>query len=356
MAISLEAKSASMQRFKSQFASSEGMGVQQFTHPCCGKREFDRCHRRGFTIVELLIVGAVMAVLLSLILPAIQRSRAAARRINCQNHLRQIALASQQHASLWGHIPSNGWGSTWMGISNRGAGRHQSGSWVFNILPQCDQSVLHQQAPASTEFPPNEVKIRDFASRSLPVFVCSERRLANPGPADPTLTYFGGTVVLNQCAKSDYAINGGTNPVASAEGPVDLNSGDNNVYNWPNTSQLNGVSFLRAEIRFADLTDGSSQVILAGEKWFSGNDTASVGDNQPMYTGDSLDTRRWAIVAPARDGHKLGNELGFGSAHDGGAGFAFCDGSVRTIAYHVDPRIFQRLCERNDGAASGDTF
>ena len=135
-----------MQRFKSQFASSEGMGVQQFTHPYCGTTEFDRSHRSAFTIVELLIVGAVMAVLLSLILPAIQRSRAAARQINCQNHLRQIALASQEHASLWGHIPSNGWGSTWMGISNRGAGRHQSGSWVFNILPQCDQSVVHRLA------------------------------------------------------------------------------------------------------------------------------------------------------------------------------------------------------------------
>ncbi len=309
----------------------------------------------GFSLIELIVVIAVIGVLLALLLPAVQETRSAARRTQCHNNLRLQALAIQNHVSTFGHFPTGGWGYAWLGVSDLGNSREQPGGWVYNILPFCEQDAIHKLAPSSAKNPLDPLRVREFANQPLVLLNCPERRAAQPRAAHKDVQYLG-SVTLTTCAKSDYAINGGTVFFRSISGPNSLSSAIVDSYAWPDTTSLNGVSFLRSLVRYADITDGSSQVIAVGEKWISGNEAATNGDDQPLYSGDCLDIRRWAIVAPAHDGNSLGSETTFGSAHEDSAGFALCDGSVRSIAYFVDPKVFGQLCARNDGGVIGSEY
>ena len=108
----------------------------------CGQRA--RHARFAFTLVELLVVIAIIGVLIALLLPAVQAAREAARRSQCQNHLKQIGLACQLHVDSLKHYPSNGWGYRWMGDPDRGFGEEQPGGWIYSVTPFLEQgSVQH---------------------------------------------------------------------------------------------------------------------------------------------------------------------------------------------------------------------
>ena len=77
-------------------------------------------NHRGFTLVELLVVITIIGILVSLLLPAVQSAREAARMAQCQNNMKQLGLGAKSHATIHGHYPSSGWGYLWIGDPNRG--------------------------------------------------------------------------------------------------------------------------------------------------------------------------------------------------------------------------------------------
>ena len=98
-----------------------------------------RAHQNGMTLIELLVVMGIIGILISLLLPAVQAAREAARRAQCANHLKQLGFASLLHEQAHGFFPSGGWGHAWIGDPDRGFGPPQPGGWAYSVLPYIEQ-------------------------------------------------------------------------------------------------------------------------------------------------------------------------------------------------------------------------
>ena len=330
-------------------------------------------HRRlsGFTLVELLVVIAIIGILVALLLPAVQAAREAARRSQCQNHLKQLSLACLLHEDTHGFFPSGGWHYTWAGDSDRGFGATQPGAWTYSILPYMEEQALFDMgSDGDTGFPGVEQRraTRTVMTTSLTIFYCPSRRAVR---TYPSWALFGEgfsqpanslRISDDLIAKTDYAINGGgtlmTDPWLSppVRATMDLS--------WKAGSRGNGIAYQRSEVKRAEITDGSVYTILLGEKFVEPvrYETTSFGDHHGMYVY-YWDTFRYASDAPdtlPRLDADLGNTaimrdvnsccaFRFGSAHPGGLHVSMCDGSIHSISYDIEPTVYRQLGDRDDG-------
>lgn len=310
----------------------------------------------AFTLIELLVVLAVIGILIALLLPAVQAAREAARRTDCRNRLKQIALAGQQHHDITGFYPSGGWSYYWTGDPDLGFGANQPGGWTFSSLPFLEQQALYKLT-AGLRGDAKLTAMAQTASTAVPVFYCPTR-------CRPALlpNMFGTQVARNAgpaslLCKTDYAANCGDSQDDQFPGDGGpLTYAQAATYPWPSTAPLTGVSFMRSQVRLAEVTDGTSSTYYVGEKYvdasryYTGDD---LGDNENAFIGYDNDLFRTAPVnyPPRQDQPRVRNCFAFGSAHPAGLNMAFCDGSVRRLSYTIDPEIHRRQANRQDGLA-----
>lgn len=318
-----------------------------------------RRHPAAFTLVELLVVITIIGILISLLLPAVQSAREAARRAQCQNNLKQLGLAFLNHEQAHRHLPTGGWGWRWMGDPNSGYGRQQPGGWCYNILPFIEQESIRNMGLGKT----GSALVADLAvvhATPISVFNCPTRRrpIAYPYVDDFGSGYEGFTNLPGapkKAARGDYAANGGSSGVCAPEGPATLEEGKARTSFY---TSFNGVVSETSMVTIADIKDGTSNTYMVGERnicpdsYYTGRDPA---DDNNLYVGCDLDVIRWTYVnaqgqgyLPRQDRPGVFTRYEFGSAHAGGFNMALCDGSVRTISYSIDPFTHRDLGNRKD--------
>jgi len=323
---------------------------------------------KGITLVELLIVIAIIGLLLQLLLPATQMARESARRTHCQNNLHQIGLATLLHEEATGRFPTGGWSKFWIGDPDRGNDRKQPGGWIYNLLPYIEQQPLHDLGAGETE-EGKKLAATKLMQTAVPVFNCPSRRLSRlyPFTAVPGVNFDS----VEKAAKTDYAGNAGEiYPIQYYDGgPTSLEEADSGAYDgWDHTSEHTGVIFQISEVRMAEITDGTHQTYLVGEKFLDSRvyKTGSVpADDSTMYVGYDTENLRLSgnsdtvflklmhdnsyLETEVQPGDKKPDNFRFGSIHPSGCNFVFCDGSVRQISFSIDPEINRRHANRQDG-------
>ena len=190
-------------------------------------------YRRGFTLIELLVVIAIIAVLIGLLLPAVQKVREAANRIKCANNLKQLGLAAHDYHDANGHFPP--------GIGYYPPARGAFGTYFFHLLPYVEQDNLYRDALGSVPFPPPDGPTtvyypgnNNVYSQPVKVLLC---------PSDPSVGSDG--VVLVDGIPFGAACYAGNALLATTKNPPGP----------------------QGRIRIADITDGTSNTILHAEKY-----------------------------------------------------------------------------------------
>ncbi len=330
-------------------------------------------HSRGATLVELLIVVAIISLLLQLALPAVEMTREAARKLSCTNNLRQIGIASQLHIDSQGHLSSGGWTSVWLGDPNRGFAKNQPGGWCYNLLPYMEQQALHDMGKGLSDQQRKEAAGVMF-STPLAGFSCPSRRLARPLRFNRALF---NSIKPENAGRSDYAASIGSLEPSDQRGPgprtyeeaEKWSIGTDRLKTWVGW-QHNGVVFQRSTVEPRSVLDGMSNTYLAGEKFLAPKyytNGKSDGDDQGLCIGFDRDNARSTnVLHPPlldRDIESAWYPVGdsksvvtwnFGSPHPSGMNMASCDGSVVSIAYDVDMAVFTAKGSRDgdDDAAT----
>jgi prepilin-type N-terminal cleavage/methylation domain-containing protein len=294
--------------------------------------------RIAFTLIELLVVIAIIAILIGLLLAAVQHVREAANRMACGNNLKQIGLAFQMYHDQYHAFPGNGgWDGQQSIFSTSGApvyvftqdatvsspfywgvgdpnrtGSDQTGSYAFALLPYVEQQNMY-----ATRAWTDPVK----------VFICPSRRAATPLPAqnDAHASYSGGGWAWG---KTDYAANAALCP----NRPLPL-------------------------LSMARITDGTSHTLLAGEKAIDPNvyATGSWYWDEPFFLGGSYSTSRIGNgLIRDRAGDFVAARDNWGSPHPSGPQFVFADGSVHLIPYATAPGVVAALMTPAGGEVSPD--
>jgi prepilin-type processing-associated H-X9-DG protein len=310
------------------------------------------------------------------LLPAVQSARESARRTQCKNNLKQIALGLHNHHDTLQFLPSGGWGFQWSEVPSQGSGKNQPGSWPYQILPYIEQSALFALGSGETTGSARDQELR-YQRATTPVgsYYCPSRRKAGMVTIfdrNPTDFYGspkpGITPRLTYSNRIDYAACEGENHSSFTAGPANFQQGIEGTFIWPPDTNWTGVIYVRSQKRLAEITDGTTNTLLVGEKYVNpdfyrgarspAEIDQDLGDNQYAFTGDERDMIRAASGdnGPYMDRKGVSFTFSFGSAHPGSFNAVMCDGSVRHVNYNIDKTTFRRVGNRLDGNTIADFY
>jgi len=341
-------------------------------------RNYARC---GFTLIELLVVVAIIGILVSLLLPAVQSARESARRLQCSNHLKQMALGCLNHESAHGILPSGGWGHLWVGDPDLGSGSSQPGGWTYSLLDFVEQNQVRAIGAGLTGADKKQA-LKQLKTTTVPLFHCPSRSAGGLSFA-PERSVNADQPTDHMVAKTDYAANGGcAMPDITTEDQEGRPAGPRlrcaefyphpyfcgGLYSREQASKFDGVVVPRFGVELSEITDGAARTMLISERFLHvdyhdpDHGANLAADNNSMYQGYEWDTIRWAssYVNPA-DGSMPGMPkpdtedprepatYRFGSSHPGVFLAANCDGSVHVLTFEIDPKRWEQLGSRNDG-------
>jgi prepilin-type N-terminal cleavage/methylation domain-containing protein/prepilin-type processing-associated H-X9-DG protein len=368
-----------------RFALRLRRGFTLVALPQASKRPAVR-NRVAFTLVELLVVIAIIGILVALLLPAIQAAREAARRSQCKNSLKQLALGCINHHDTHKFFPTGGWGYAYVGDPDRGYGKDQPGGWIYNVLTYIEEGALHDKGsdgkPDTIDTRVQTPGARDVVMSPLSVINCPSRRQTRTFPMGFNNAQSGlkNSITPDEAGRGDYAANSGhainefpfTGDANNSpgSGPPSYAGADDwfknvmNQYGKVNGIDiLTGVSFVRSEIGIRRITDGTTKTYLVGERyvpfehydtgqWSADNETWCTGFNNDNFRQTARGSNGSVEATPVQDTQVDNNQefqLRFGSAHSGSLNIAMCDGSVQSIAYDIDWQVHRDLGNRQDG-------
>jgi prepilin-type N-terminal cleavage/methylation domain-containing protein/prepilin-type processing-associated H-X9-DG protein len=298
--------------------------------------------RSAFTLIELLVVIAIIAVLIGLLLPAVQKVREAAARMKCQNNLKQIGLGLHNYHDANNTFPPGGAGTPSTIANNDGMGFH-----VY-ILPYVEQDALFRRFNLTAVY--NVAPNKTQASVLVPIYQCpsavnlyTENAAENSTTGEPGwTTHYHGNMGPNDLATNRYEVVGSTNGGQAQQGVLGRDT----------------------KYRLTDLMDGSSNTLLVGEtSWTRGGtgDPSSLPVGYRVWhrgcnTANALACGSCRNIANglgtvfAGGGATAGyNNFSFGGIHPGGTNFLFCDGSIRSITNDIALGVLLATASRNGG-------
>lgn len=283
--------------------------------------------RKGLSLIELLVVIAIIAILVGLLLPAVQKVRGAAARTQCGNNLKQIGLALASYEDLHKCLPA-----AFVNGAKDPVDYRPGWGWASLILPFVEQPAIYAQLAAMTTLfgaGANPALATPVTQTPLTVYRCP----ADPGDAINAARYGHAT--------SNYRAVCGPDGFVLDDYAVNTDTG--------------GVMFQNSRVRLIDITDGLSSTLAVGECAYDATHWAAIWAGAVGKANNGAMMVSCVMWSP--DGGINGSTpQAFGSHHGAGANFVFCDGSVRFASQSTNVAMLQALAGRNDGQGVSPDF